>query len=155
MPVRRIVVHSDIGTGEVREYHIPDSELPERVYATGSVSNRVLEDYAVTDAKIATGEVKNRAIEDYAITDSKIATGALRAVKLDGDVAYFGDVGPVPDASTEYAYGKTLVGDPILYSVTPTTAGVAGYIMIDAVSRTSITLKASVSGVYGRVSVWA
>jgi len=154
MPVRRIIIHTDIGTGEVREYHIPDSELPERVFATGSVSTRVLADASVTTPKIADGAVTNAKLADFSVTDSKIATGALRAVKLDGNVAYFGTVGPIPDVDTEYAFGKTLVGDPIFYCVTPTTGGVAGYVMISAISRTSITLRASVSGVVARVSVW-
>jgi len=172
---KRLVIHSDIGTGEVRDEHIPDSELPERVYRTGSVSSRVIGDYQVLDRHIDTGEIKatkipdaelpTRVIRDSAITtpkigdgqvtDPKIATGGLRATKLDGDVFASGKVGPIPDVNTEYAYGKTLVGDPKVIHVHPTTDGVLGDVYEGAVSRTSITLRAGVSGVYGRYACWS
>lgn len=124
---------------------VHDSDLPERVYSTGSVSSRAL----------GSGEVKTEDMGDGQVTDSKIATGALRATKLDGDTSYFGTHGPIPDVSTEYAYGKTLVGTPKFYTVTPKTGAVEGYVKLDTLSKTSITLKANVSGVTADVGVWS
>jgi len=172
---KRLVIHSDIGTGEVRDEHIPDSELPERVYRTGSVSSRVIGDYQVLDRHIDTGEIRatkipdaelpTRVIRDSAITtpkigdgqvtDPKIGTGELRATKLDGDVSAFGKVGPIPDVNTEYAFGKTLVADPKMVVVHPTTDYVVTPVYEAGVSRTSITLRADVSGGGARYNIWS
>jgi len=124
MTVRRLITSSDIATGEIKEFHIDDAQI------------------------------KTRHIEDYAITDAKIATGALRAAKLDGDVFATDVVGPIPNTDTEYAFGKTLVGDPRVVTVHPTTDGVLDVVYEVAVSRTSITLRAGTSGVYARYCVW-
>jgi len=132
--VRRLIISSDIATGEIKAWHIPDAELPERVYATGSVSTR--------------------AIADFAITDDKIATGALSAAKLYDPYFATAKVGPIPDVNSEYGYGFTLARDPRVVIVTPTTDGVLDTVYEVAVSRTSITLRAGTSGVYARYAVW-
>jgi hypothetical protein len=67
---------------------------------------------------------------------------------------------PLPDTpSTQVAYGVTFLdkaGNYItpLGGAFPTTGGVVGYVLEAARSATSITLRASVSGVVARVIVW-
>jgi len=90
------------------------------------------------------------------LLSTDIATGALRATKLDGDVFAYGEVGPIPDVATEYAFGKLLVDDPKLVEVHLLDQGVEAPTYRGTVSRTSIILRAATgsSGTYAAYSVW-
>jgi len=94
---------------------------------------------------IASRQIYEEHLEDYQIIRRHVATWQLYSEHVEG-VQMLG-TGPVPDVPTEYAYPRTLPAVPRIRSVTPTTAGVVGYVMIDAISATSITLRANVSGV--------
>jgi len=111
-----------------------------------------IEDGEIKRADIGTRQIREEHIEDYQILRRHIATRQIHSEKLEYRT---GVVGPIPDVDTEYAYPPPgdLPEPPTLVSVHPTTAGVAGYVMEAAVSATSITLRASVSGVYARYTV--
>jgi len=142
---RRLVYRPDIGTRQVHEEHIEDYQILRRHIATGQEEHFS-----------KTGEVKEASIGDRQVTGPKVASGIIykehvRFVDIKTD--------PLPDTDTEVAFGvdfKDLAGNYItpLGGAFPTTEGVAGYVMEVARSATSITLRASVSGVVARVIVF-
>jgi len=144
---RRLVYRPDIGTRQVHEEHIADYQVLRRHIATGQL-------YEEHFSK--TGEVKEASIGDRQVTGPKVASGIIyrehvRFVDIKTD--------PLPDTDTEVAFGvdfKDLAGNYItpLGGAFPTTEGVEGYVMEVARSATSITLRASVSGVVARVIVF-
>ena len=154
-----LIKSGDIATGEVKSEDIGDYQVLDRHIATGEVKSKSIADYQIIDRTIATGEIKSRAIEDgavetpkvadYAIIDSKIATGEVKARALNIDQGE----GLVDDVGTEFAHNLGV--EPVILDFIPTTDGVMGYLQESARSATSVTLKANVSGVYAKWTVFA
>ncbi len=97
-------------------------------------------------AELRPGVVTTATIADSSVTTAKIASGNI----VDWHIKYLsGTTDPVPDADTE-AIVHNLGYEPDFVSVSPTTAGVEGYVMIANVTASSVVLKASVSGVVAR-----
>ncbi len=102
------------------------------------------------DDPLPDGSISTSMIKDNAITTEKIATGAVTVNDL---AVHLGEVDPIPDTATFYEFPYTLPADPKQAIVTETTTGVMGYVQVDAISRTGITLVANVSGVTATVTV--
>jgi len=99
---------------------------------------------------LPSASISNEMLQDYSVTSRKIATGE---VKVTNFVDHLGQVGPIPDVATWYATHYTLPAVPRQAIVTPTTAGVKGYVMVSSLATTGVQLTASVSGVYAIVSL--
>lgn len=156
--VKRKIIRDDIATAQIYEEHIADYQVLRRHIATGQLHEEHIADYQILRRHIATGAIheehfsKTREISSgKSIASGIIYKEHLRFVEITTD--------PLPDTDTEIAFGITFTdsdGNPItpLGGAFPTTAGVAGYVMEATRSATSITLRASVSGVVAKVIVF-
>jgi hypothetical protein len=135
MSERRLVFRPDIGTGQLYVEHFSK---------TGEV----------TRPSIGTGQIYS---EHFSRT-REISGGSVASGVIYKEHLRFVDIttAPIPDVDTEVAFGiafTDLGGGYItpLGGAFPTTGGVVGYVLETARSATSITLRASVSGVVARV----
>ena len=136
------IIDTKVATGELRATKIPDLELPTRVYG----------DFTVTDVKVATGELRatkipdlelpTRVYADFSVTDVKVPTGEMTFKRFKSEA---GTSASTPDADTEIAHGLGIT--PTEVTLVPKTTAVLGYTMLTTKSATSITIRASVSGV--------
>ncbi len=140
-----MIIRRKIKTDDIEDYQITTPKI-----ATSAITTEKISDYAVTDVKIATSAVKTEKIADYAVTSPKIATGAIVSEKIKYQEL---SLTAIPDVDTEYAHDLGVV--PKIVSIVPQTTGVLGYVMESARSATSITLRASVSGVDAKVYLFA
>ena len=90
------------------------------------------------------------ALPNYSISESMLQTGSVTVNKF---AVHLGEVGPIPDSPTEYSFPYTLPSAPKQAIVTPTTGGVMGYVQVDSLMTTGISLVANVSGVKALVTV--
>ena len=133
---RRKIIREDVATRQIHEEHVADYQILRRHVATGQVY----------EEHVADKQVKSRHVDDYQVLRRHVATWQVYSEHVQG-VQMLG-VGPVPDTPTVYAYPRALPDVPRIRSVTPTTAGVIGYVLIAGISATTITLRGNVSGVY-------
>jgi len=89
-------------------------------------------------------------LPDYSISESMLQTGSVTVNKF---AVHLGELGPIPDVVTEYSFPYTLPSAPKQAIVTPTTGGVMGYVQVDSLMTTGISLVANVSGVKALVTV--
>jgi len=112
----------EILPGEVRDRHVPTGELHGGKLQDLSVKRSKIDDYAVNEDKIPTGELTYRSMK----TDSGLSSST-------------------PDTDTEIAHGLGVTPSELV--LVPQTTAVIGYALESARSATSITIRASTSGV--------
>jgi len=146
--------------GPTDEYEILPKAVKDRHVPTGELHGGKLQDYSVKDGKIPTGELTTKSyadlsvtrskIDDYAVNEDKIPTGELKYRSMLTDS---GTETAVPDTDTEVAHSLGVTPSELV--LVPQTTGVIGYMLESARSATSITIRASTSGVDCKWTVMA
>jgi len=96
----------------------------------------------VRDYHVPTGEMHGGKLQDVSVKEEKIPTGELtyRSIKTDSGLS-----SSTPDADTEIAHDLGVTPSELV--LVPQTTAVIGYALESARSATSITIRASTSGV--------